>query len=372
MDYLEGLGKLNRKVETLPDAAAVAERYVSGKALTRPEIGVLLSYAKIVLFDQLIESDLPDDPYCDTTLSNYFPAGMRKSFAGDIAGHRLRREIIATVLANHAINRGGPGFVVAVGDATGAAPDAVVKAALVTRDALNLIALWDKLDSLDAKIPGQTQNRLYGIVAEVYVGMTRMLLDTGLTAGPVSTAVAPLKTAVKSAGSVFANALPAPLRQHLDEQVTELVSAGAPQDIAAEVVNLQTMLLLPEIMQIADRTNAGFARAMDGFFAVSEAFRIGRIIDNARRLQPTDHYDSLALTRSLDRIAAARRQIVCAALVAHQGQKQAVEAWLAADRVRIDRIGKELAALVDSGEPSISKIAVASGLLGDLAQDPAR
>ncbi len=120
----------------LPDSAAVAERYVSGKALTRPEIGVLLSYAKIVLFDQLIESDLPDDPYCETTLANYFPAAMRKAFANDIAGHRLRREIIATVLANHAINRGGPGFVVSVLRCDGQHPDEAVKAALVTRDAL--------------------------------------------------------------------------------------------------------------------------------------------------------------------------------------------------------------------------------------------
>ncbi|WP_159952789.1 NAD-glutamate dehydrogenase [Rhizobium sp. 18065] len=372
MDYLEGLGKLNRKVETLPDATAVAERYVSGKTLTRPEIGVLLSYAKIVLFDQLIQSDLPDDPYCQSTLSNYFPAGMRKSFASDIAVHRLRREIIATVLANHAINRGGPGFVVAVSDATGGAPDAVVKAALVTRDALNLTALWDKLDNLDAKLSGQTQNRLYGIVTEVYVGMTRLLLDTGLATGPISAAVTQLKAAVKSAGPVFAGALPALLRQYFDEQVAGLISAGAPEEIAVEVVNLQTLLLLPEIMQIADRTKATLARAMDGFFAVSEAFRIGRIIENARRLQPTDHYDSLALTRSIDRIGAARREIVCAALIAHEGHKQPVQAWLANDTLRIDRIGKEIAALVDSGEPSISKMAVAAGLLGDLAQGPAR
>ena len=333
---------------------------------------MLLSYAKIVLFDQLIPSDLPDDPYCQSTLSNYFPAGMRKSFASDIAVHRLRREIIATVLANHAINRGGPGFVVAVSDATGAAPDAVVKAGLVTRDALNLTALWDKLDNLDAKLSGQTQNRLYGIVTEVYVGMTRLLLDTGLATGPISAAVTQLKAAVKSAGPVFAGALPALLRQYFDEQVAGLISAGAPEEIAVEVVNLQTLLLLPEIMQIADRTKASLARAMDGFFAVSEAFRIGRIIENARRLQPTDQYDSLALTRSIDRIGAARREIVCAALIAHEGHKQPVQAWLANDTLRIERIGKEIAALVDSGEPSISKMAVAAGLLGDLAQGPAR
>jgi glutamate dehydrogenase len=372
MDYLEGMGRLNRKVEMLPDAAAVAERYVSGKALTRPEIGVLLSYAKIVLFDQLIESELPDDPYCETTLSNYFPAAMRKTFEADIASHRLRREIIATVLANHAINRGGPGFVVSVCDATGSAPDEVVKAALVTRDALGLTALWDKIDALDAKIPGRTQNRLYAIVSEVYSAMTRLLIDTGLAKGAVGDAVAQLTSAVAAAEPVFKKTVPAPLRQHFDDQIAELEEAGAPSVLATEVVNLQTMQLLPEILQIAERTSADFATAMRGFFAVSEAFRIGRIVENAGRIQATDHYDSLALTRSLDRIGQARRQIVCAALTSHGKEAQPVEAWIATDKTRVERIGKELASIVDSGEPSISKLAVAAGLLGDLAQDHVR
>lgn len=372
MDYLEGIGRLNRKVETLPDAAAVAERYVSGKALTRPEIGVLLSYAKIILFDQLIESDLPDDHYCETTLFNYFPAAMRKDFGPDIAAHRLRREIIATVLANHAINRGGPGFVVSVCDATGSTPHEAVKAALVTRDALGLSALWDKIDALDAKIPGQTQNRLYAIVAEVYAVMTRLLIDTGLAKGSIADAVAQVTAAVAAATPVFKKSVPAPLRQHFDDQITELKEAGVPSALAAEVVNLQTMQLLPEILQIAEKTGADFAGAMRGFFAVSEAFRIGRIIETAGRIQTVDHYDSLALTRSLDRIGQARRQIVCAALNGHGKDAEPVGAWLATDRMRVERIGKELASIVDSGEPSISKLAVAAGLLGDLAQDHVR
>ncbi len=86
MSVLEGAKQLNRKVETLPDDPTLAERYAAGKPLTRPEIGVLLSYAKIVLFDALAASDLPDDPYFASTLSNYFPAKMQKPNASDIAG----------------------------------------------------------------------------------------------------------------------------------------------------------------------------------------------------------------------------------------------------------------------------------------------
>ena len=248
----------------------------------------------------------------------------------------------------------------------------MVKAALVTRDALGLSALWDKIDALDAKVAGQTQNRLYAIVAEVYAAMTRLLLDTGLVKGSVGEAVAQITSAVSTAAPVFKKAVPATLRQHFDEQIATLIEAGAPAALATEVVNLQTMQLLPEILQIAERTGADFANAMRGFFAVSEAFRIGRIVENAGRIQTTDHYDSLALTRSLDRIGQARRQIVCAALTSHGKESQPVQAWIETDRNRVERIGKELASIVDSGEPSISKLAVAAGLLGDLAQDHVR
>ncbi|QLF68839.1 NAD-glutamate dehydrogenase [Peteryoungia desertarenae] len=372
MDYLEGLGRLNRKVETLPETAAVAERYASGKSLSRPEIGVLLSYAKIVLFDQLLESELPDDPYCENILATYFPAGMRRVFATDISNHRLRREIVATVLANHAINRGGPGFVISVSDATGAEPASVVKAALITRDALGLVSLWDKIDNLDNKIPGKTQNQLYSLVREVYVTMARRLVETGLADGAIAQATSHLKSAARSANQVFAHSLPPALKQHYDQQIADLILQETPDELANEIIGLQSLLLLPEVLQIAARTKVNLSRAMEGFFAASEVFKIGRIMESSSRLQPTDHYDSLALARSLDRIGAARREIVCAALSNHPGSKQPIQVWMTGDRVRIERIGAELAALIDSGDMTVSKAAVAAGLLGDLAQDRAR
>lgn len=372
MTYLEELGRLNRKVEVLPDDATLSERYASGKPLTRPEIGVLLSYAKIVLFDQLVASDLPDDPYCESALTHYFPAKMRKTFAADISGHRLHREIIATVLANHAINRGGPGFIAAIGDATGALPPQIVKAALITRDGLGLPAIWDKIDALDAKIPGEAQNRLHAIAARVYAGTTRLLVETGMATGDLSEALARLKTAVKASKQAFGTTLPAHLKTMLQHEVVELVEAGAPADLAEEVVGLLTLVLVPEVMQIAARTQAPLARVVEGYFAVSDVFRIDRILLAGSRIVSNDHYESLALARSLDQIAAARRNIVVSAFTRHGGEKQPVEAWISAARQRVERLGGELVALSETSDTSLAKITVAAGLLSDLANDGTR
>ena len=108
MDALEARGLLDRAVETLPSPLALAERHVRGEPLTRAELGVLLAYAKIVLFSDILASNVPDDPHFERDLLDYFPDQMAKKYGAEIAGHRLRREIIARVLANDVINRGGP------------------------------------------------------------------------------------------------------------------------------------------------------------------------------------------------------------------------------------------------------------------------
>ena len=150
-------------------------------------------------------------------------------------------------------------------------------------------------------------------------------------------------------------------------RVAELLEAGVPADLANEIALLSTLVLLPEIMLIADRTGEPMARATQSYFAATETFRIDKLISAGRRINTADHYESLALSRNLQQIAGARRDIVIAALSAHPKEKRPVEAWVASDRVRVNRIGAELVTLSDSGDLTLAKTTVAAGLLGDLA-----
>src|SRR5262249_13991940 len=109
---LEMAGALDRAVEFIPDDMEIAERRRRGVALTRPELAVLLAYAKLALKDELLDSTVPDDPYLGRELGRYFPKPVSERFRDAVTTHRLRREIIATQLANSMINRGGPSLVV--------------------------------------------------------------------------------------------------------------------------------------------------------------------------------------------------------------------------------------------------------------------
>jgi len=372
MTVLEAAGSLNRHLETLPDDQVLSERYAAGKSLTRPEIGVLLSYAKIVLFDQLVESDLPDDPYCETALLNYFPAKMRKTFRQDILSHRLHREIIATVLANHVINRGGPGFVVGMSEATGAEPHQVVKTALLTRDSLDLPAIWARIDDLDGRVSGSVQNELYAHVETAYKAMTRVLIETHTGQGEIGATLARLRSGIVSLRQTMRSNLPEHIRQSLEARTQGWAAAGVPEELARDIALLSTLVITPEVLAISERTGTTLARAVECFFAVTDMFRIDRILQAAGRIVTVDHYDNVALQRSVDRIAETRRNLVAAALERHPGTRDPVAAWQAEDRGPIGRVAGELASLADGGDATLARIIVAAGLLGDIAHAAAR
>ena len=146
MRFLEKGGRLNRAIEFLPTDDEIAERSVHNVGLTTPERAVLLAYSKMWLFDEIIASDLPEDPWIGSALERYFPASLRQSMAGYIPRHPLKREIVATHVLNSMINRVGSTFVHRLADQTGAKPAQVVRAYLCTREVMGHVALWRDAD----------------------------------------------------------------------------------------------------------------------------------------------------------------------------------------------------------------------------------
>ena len=161
MQTLEREGELDRAVEFLPDDVEIAERRRHSHALTRPELSVLLAYAKLALNHELVQSNVPDDPYLGRELGRYFPKALADKFPDALEQHRLRREIIATQLANSMINRGGPSLLVRIGDQTGASAAQIAAAFAAVRDSYGMTVLNSEIDALDNEISGRLQIELY-------------------------------------------------------------------------------------------------------------------------------------------------------------------------------------------------------------------
>ncbi|HET7844154.1 MAG TPA: NAD-glutamate dehydrogenase domain-containing protein, partial [Xanthomonadales bacterium] len=174
---LEQQGLLDRQLEFLPSDAEFAERKARGIGLTRPELAILLSYSKIVLKQLLLDSDVPEDPYLAKELVRYFPQPLQAKYAKAMEEHRLKREIIATVVTNSMVNRMGATFTLRMQEDSGRAPSEVAKAFTITRETLDIRELWSQIDALDGKVAESVQVDALQVIWNLQRQFTRWLLS---------------------------------------------------------------------------------------------------------------------------------------------------------------------------------------------------
>ncbi|HEU4812562.1 MAG TPA: NAD-glutamate dehydrogenase, partial [Nocardioides sp.] len=157
---LERQGLLDRSLEALPSRKTVAERIERHEGLSAPELAVLLAYTKIVLADELLDTELPDDPFLRNDLFSYFPQKMRQTYRDQMETHPLRREIIVTSVVNDLVNGAGMTFFHRLSEETAAAAPELVRANFVAREIFGSRALIDEINAYDNKIDARTQTRM--------------------------------------------------------------------------------------------------------------------------------------------------------------------------------------------------------------------
>ena len=368
MEVLEPYG-LDREIEDLPQDSDLVDRTAAGEGLTRPEIGVLLAYAKIGLFDDLLKSDVPDDSYLGKEIARYFPRQMTERFGEDVQAHRLRREIIATMLSNSMINRGGPTFIIRVGDQTGAAVPDIARAFAAARDAYDLVALNSEIDALDNKIAGDVQLALYARVRSLLLDATIWFVRNETFESGLAKVVERFQSGIAELRDQFQELLPKRHAEAIAEVTTELVEHDVPQDLAMRFARLPLAASLLDIVTVARTCSVSSKEAAEVWFALNERFRFARLDEIARNISVEDYYDGLALDRARRALADAHRGLAVDVLQRASGENgsQRVARWLDAQGSAITRTERAVTDIVEGGKVTISRIAVASGLLADLA-----
>ncbi|HET6662307.1 MAG TPA: NAD-glutamate dehydrogenase, partial [Rubrobacter sp.] len=173
---LEHEGRLDRGLEFLPSDEELGERRSENKGLTAPELAILLSYSKITIYQVLLSSDAPEDPYLSRELERYFPTPLRERFREQIHEHRLHRQITATHVTNSLVNRNGPSFVFRLGEETGAAAPDIARAYMAAREIFDMRTLWDGVEALDNTVEARVQTRIMLNARKLVERATRWLL----------------------------------------------------------------------------------------------------------------------------------------------------------------------------------------------------
>jgi glutamate dehydrogenase len=367
MQNLEARQLLDRAVEFLPDDVTLAERRRRSLPFTRPELAVLLAYAKLSLYDDLLESAVPDDPYLAREMARYFPKAIAARFPDALEHHRLRREIIATQLGNSMINRGGPSLMVRIADQTGAAPAAIACAFAAVRDSYAMSALNSAIDALDNNVAGKVQLELYAAVAELLLDRMVWFLRNVDQSKGLAAVVSHYENGIAAVATGLDGALSEDGLRARTARRTELAASGVPEPLAGRIADLGALAAAPDIVLVADRTGKPIPEVAATYFAAGAFFRLDRIASAARAIEVTDYFDRLALDRARDSIGEAERRLAAAMVSGGAVGAAAVAAWVAPRQAEVERVRAAIHEIAGSGL-TVSKLAVAASLLGDLVK----
>jgi glutamate dehydrogenase len=370
MRLLEKGGRLDRAIEFLPPDEALTERAVRKQGFTRPELAVLLAYGKIWLHDHILASELPDDPFMAIDLTNYFPTALRDRFGHEIQRHRLRREIVATVVTNSIVNRVGGAFVSELMETTGHPPAQVARAYIVARDAFRMREVWRAIEELDGKVPAAAQTAMQIEANRLVERATLWVLRSMPSPFALGAGIAELSPGVKALEGAVPSILPPEAAAAVAARIDQFVCQGVPHELAQRVGNLIVLASAADILRIASRQGLTIEAAGRLYFAVGARFSLGWLRASAEKLSGRGHWLKLAAAAAIEDLYGHQRDITAAVAAGHPGlpPEAAVQAWVDVNRAAVERAEALLAELKAAPHVDLPMITVANRQLRTLTE----
>jgi glutamate dehydrogenase len=361
MRTLERADLLNRAVEYLPDDEMVLDRQKQGVGLTRPEVSVLLSYAKIVLYDEILESDLPDDPYMAEDRRDYFPAPLRKTYAKQIAQHRLHREIVATVATNDIVNRVGITFIHEVREKTGMPSEEIARAYMISREIFGMRDLWRQIEALDNKVPAGLQSAMLIECGRLIERVAVWILREVGAPLDVKHEIEAFQGGVSELADNFENLISEADCSFLTERSHGYTAQGAPKDLSRRIATLALLPPVCDIVRIARGADISVQEVGKTYFTVGARFGFDWLRRAAGQLPTDTAWDKLAVTAVVDDLFGHQSDLTTR--VVNSGGDLAatelvIDAWADARRPLVARTEQLLSELKASGAPDLAMLAV--------------
>ncbi|MDP9240585.1 MAG: NAD-glutamate dehydrogenase [Actinomycetota bacterium] len=357
---LEQRGLLDRALEFLPDSEVLAERHAAGLGLTSPELAVVMAYVKIVLEDEITQTDLPDDPWLVASMHAYFPTPLRERYADRMVAHPLRREIITTQLVNDMVNRGGTTYVFRAAEETGVSPVDLTRAYLVTREVFGLGALWSAVEALDGEVSTQTQTKLYLQIRRLLDRATRWLLQNRRHPLDIGAEIARFGPGVQRLMPRIPDLLVAGEADRLRAAAAEYVGEGVPEPLALMVAGLLDAFSLLDIVEVAVGRTAPLDEVGRLYFVLSEHFHMDDLLDRIAQLDRGDRWHSLARSALRYDLYAALSEFTAEVLdTTSAGDAQGrIAEWERANASSLARVQNSLGELADETTYDLATLSV--------------
>ncbi|GAB2445908.1 NAD-glutamate dehydrogenase [Nocardioides hungaricus] len=361
MRRLEGDGVLNRELEALPSSKEVRRRLDNGEGLSAPELSVLMSWTKIVLADELIETEIADDRYFDQDLRAYFPTPIREGFEEQVHQHPLRREIVVTQVVNDLVNGAGMTFWPRLAGETGATAVELTRANFVAREIFGSLPMREELSSFDNELDAGVQTRMRVEMRTLVERASRWLIinrrppldsrgTVELFTGPVRQVMADLPELMSGRE----------LAAYVDRR-DRLMAEGVPEPLSSRVAVLPPSYMVLNVVEIANREELDPAEVARVHFALGERLGLPGLVQRILALPRADRWQTMARAALRDDLHSVHAQLTAQVLATTSPEDAAparVVAWENADDVIVPRAAATLEEICADEQADLARLSV--------------
>ncbi|MGH3365715.1 MAG: NAD-glutamate dehydrogenase, partial [Nocardioidaceae bacterium] len=358
---LEKASLLDRELEFLPTSKEMVQRRAEGLGLTQPELCLLFAYTKTVLGYELLDGDLPDDPFLRGHLYRYFPSAMRHGYRRQMNTHPLRREIVVAQVVNEVVNTAGITFFHRISQETGASADELVRAHLVVREIYGCDALLAEISALDNQVTAQTQTRMRLQVRTLIERASRWIVTNRRHPMDSDATVDHFGTAVQTVVAALPEILRGAEFELFEERRRALVEAGVPDRLASAVASMPPAYAVLGVVETAKRDEVDPLLVARLHFAVAERLGIGALLQRILTLPRDDRWQTMARAALRDDLHHVHAQItaqVMARTDAADDPEQRIKTWSEAEGVALGRASSTLEEIWADEQPDLARLSV--------------
>lgn len=324
INTLQQQGRLDRKLEFLPDDEALIERQAQGKGLTRPELAILISYAKATLKEDLAVTDIVDDPYIARFIEGAFPQKIRDVYSESLYQHRLRREILATQLANDIVNNMGISFAQRLMDSTGVGAGEFAIAYVTARDIFKLDSYWQEVEALDYKIPAALQIELMTKMMRRVRHATRWFLRNRRGQLNPSQDVETFTEGVHNIITQLPQLLRGKPLEQWQESASQLQQAGLPEELATRSAMPGYLFSGLSVVEAALRNERDLSLVAELYFTFGNYLELPWLAQQISDVKVENYWQAMARETYMDDLEAQLRNLV-GALLQHLTEAGSIE-----------------------------------------------
>ncbi|MGO4255881.1 NAD-glutamate dehydrogenase [Marmoricola sp. RAF53] len=374
MRTLERRDLLNRELEALPSRREVAGRIERGEGLSGPELAVLLSYTKIVLAEDLLDSDIADDPFLRGDLYAYFPSKMRQDYRKAMEEHPLRREIVVTQLVNDLVNGAGMTYFHRLSGETAASPSELTLANFLAREIFGAASLNQQIASFDNVIDAEVQTRMRIDVRTLVERASRWLVNNRRRPLDSESVVGEFEVTVEKVTAALPELMVGAELAAFTTRCEALVAIGVPDELAARVAACPPAYMVLGIVQVAARAEADPLEVARVHFAVGELLGLPGLVTRILALPRKDRWQTMAraaLRDDLHSVHALLTGQVLAQTDPTADPADRVEAWRESTGGAADRAATTFAEICADEKTDLARMSVALRVVRSLVEAPA-